>query len=221
MGVMRGRRGTAMIAAAAAAMTALSVWSATAAAAVEQAQSRRAGHTSFLEVRGDTPPWHRVVTYVLRADDTAAAELGAFADVADQTLNDPRGWGSGGAIDFVRVRHGGEFRLWLASRRTVAAAHVSCSPEYSCRVGKDVLINAARWRDGAATFRGHPLDDYRQYVINHEVGHWLGLKHQECPGKGGPAPVMQQQTIRLDGCEPRVWPLHREIRVARPALQAG
>jgi Protein of unknown function (DUF3152) len=48
------------------------------------------------------------------------------------------------------------------------------------------------------------LPTYRQYVVNHEVGHRLG--HMLCPGTRQPAPVMQQQTLGMHGCTVNPWP---------------
>lgn len=45
---------------------------------------------------------------------------------------------------------------------------------------------------------------YRTYLVLHEAGHMLGLDHAVC--RGGPAPVMVQQTRGLGACKPNVWP---------------
>ena len=66
------------------------------------------------------------------------------------------------------------------------------------------MINLDRWLGAVPDFRGN-VALYRHYVINHEVGHQLGYHHQACPGPGRPAPVMQQQTLGLDGCLANGW----------------
>jgi hypothetical protein len=80
-----------------------------------------------------------------------------------------------------------------------------------------VAINADRWRTATPQWPAD-LVTYRQMLVNHEVGHLLGLKHRRCPG-AGPAPVMEQQSTNLGGCRPNPWPLDDEIeRAARHDL---
>jgi Protein of unknown function (DUF3152) len=56
-------------------------------------------------------------------------------------------------------------------------------------------------------------------VVNHEVGHWLGFGHSRCSGAGRLAPVMQQQSIGLEGCTFNPWPLPTErATIPRNAL---
>ena len=151
----------------------------------------------------------RTVLYEVDVAGEVASELEGFRRTVAATLRDPRGWSDDGRILYVPVRSGGEVRIVLASPAVIDDANPTCSARYSCRVGDDVYINDRRWRSGALTYRNRPLPEYRQYVINHEFGHWLGLGHRDCEDAGASAWVMQQQTISLDGCVSRVWP-HRE-----------
>ena len=73
----------------------------------------------------------------------------------------------------------------------------------------------ARWVKGVPRY-GAPLSVYRQYLVNHEVGHRLGNGHERCPGQGRPAPVMQQQTLGLHGCRPHPWPYRDGERYSGP-----
>ncbi|HVW34925.1 MAG TPA: DUF3152 domain-containing protein, partial [Acidimicrobiia bacterium] len=70
------------------------------------------------------------------------------------------------------------------------------------------------------------LAEYRAMVVNHETGHWLGFGHAFCSGPGQPAPVMQQQSMSLQGCAFNSWPLPSErgalaARRGVPIVPAG
>ena len=163
-------------------------------------------------------PPQRQVAYQVNSLGEVAGDLATFREVVTDTLRDPRGWALNGAVEFVPVAESSELRVWLASPAAVDQASPGCSQEYSCRVGADVYINDQRWREGSQTFEDRELGAYQAYVVNHEVGHWVGLDHRECPYQGASAPVMLQQTISLDGCESRVWPLPEEHDAARRSL---
>jgi putative cell wall-binding protein len=163
----------------------------------------------------------RTLTYEVGTLGAVEADVERFRDVAAATLNDPRGWAIGGDLAFEEVADGGDFRLWLADPQEVDAAAPECDAQWSCRVGDDVYINEERWAEATQTYADRTLFAYRQYVINHEVGHWLGLDHADCPGAGQPAPVMQQQSISLDGCETNVWPLEWEQQAVRERWLQG
>jgi hypothetical protein len=84
----------------------------------------------------------------------------------------------------------------------------ACDVIWSCRSGPNVVINEDRWLGASPAWNetGASLTDYRNMVINHETGHWLGFGHQLCDAAGEAAPVMQQQSMGLQGCAPNPWP---------------
>lgn len=131
-----------------------------------------------------------------------------FAEVVENTLADGRSWGGGGRLSFQRVDSGPvDFRVTLASPATTdrLCAPLKTASTYSCFMRGRAVINQLRWRAGATAYAGN-LADYRQYVINHEVGHALGHGHEGCPGSGRLAPVMKQQTKGIGACRPNPWP---------------
>ena len=136
------------------------------------------------------------------------SDLEAFAAAAAETFADPRGWNHGGTVRFERVASGGAFTLWLSADSQMRTFGGACGVMWSCRNGRNVIINEARWlaASPAWTAAGGSLRDYRHMVVNHETGHWLGLQHTDCGARGAAAPVMQQQSIDLQGCTPNPWP---------------
>lgn len=136
------------------------------------------------------------------------SDLEGFAAAAAETYADPRGWNRGGTVRFERVASGGDFTLWLAAARRVPTFGGACDATWSCRNGRNVVINEDRWLTGspAWTGAGGSLRDYRHMVVNHETGHWLGLGHVSCAAPGSAATIMQQQSMGLHGCTPNPWP---------------
>ncbi|MDN4160356.1 DUF3152 domain-containing protein [Nocardioides abyssi] len=155
----------------------------------------------------------RTVTYSVQTRGRITTSLATFRRQAQQTYADARGW-RGSGVRFVPVRRGGSFTLVLAAAGEVPRFSPVCSAQWSCRVGRYVVINQERWKHASPAWnaaRG-ALRDYRHMVVNHETGHWLGRGHASCGGAGQLAPVMQQQSKGLGGCRFNPWPTARELR---------
>lgn len=162
-------------------------------------------------------PVRVTVQYVVQTKGTVGSTLSSFASQVAETYADARGWSRMG-VKFERVQSGGDFTIVLtqAALMTTFSA-TGCDSTYSCNVGNYVVINNDRWQTATAPWneRGGSLRDYRHMVVNHETGHWLGHSHRHCGGAGQPAPVMQQQSINLEGCTFNPWPLASELTSSR------
>lgn len=155
----------------------------------------------------------RVVTYDVTTRGVISASIAEFKQQANTTLNDGRGWSRLG-VSFQEVTVGGQFTLVLSEAAQVPSfSPGGCDAQYSCRAGRYVIINQDRWLGATSSWNeaGGSLRDYRHMVVNHETGHWLGHGHQACTGAGNPAPVMQQQSISLQGCSFNAWPIASEL----------
>jgi hypothetical protein len=166
----------------------------------------------------------RVVEYSIAARGDVGQDLDAFVAAAAAAYADPRGWSLDGAVEFRRVKSGGDFVLWLASSDEMTSFSSGCSPLWSCRAGRDVVVNDLRFHDGSPYWSG-ALDDYRTLLINHETGHWIGFDHSTCQGSGDEAPVMMQQSKGVGDCVGNPWPLAGErleaARMMRIAALSG
>src|SRR3954471_17755611 len=103
------------------------------------------------------------------------ASMAVFRRQAQATYDSPRGWRRAG-VRFVQVASGGAFTLVLSEASKVPSFSSFCSAQWSCRVGRYVIINQMRWRHASRVWHQHHRSrrSYRHMVINHETGHWLG-----------------------------------------------
>ncbi len=170
----------------------------------------------------ETAPVTRTVSYVVSTKGAITSDLAEFKQIAAETFNNPSGWARLG-VSFVPVDSGGDFTLWLAQDSEVPSFSPNgCDSTYSCAVGSDVIINQTRWQNGSDSWNtaGSSLYDYRRMVLNHETGHWLGHGHRYCSGAGQLAPVMQQQSMDMQGCSPNPWPLTHELTSSRLGIRS-
>jgi hypothetical protein len=151
--------------------------------------------------------------FIVEVEDGIDVDGAVFAEAVTLTLGDQRSWGAGGRMSFQRVDAAAaaagqfDFRVALVSPGSMEryCPGVGTGGYTSCRYGDRAVINLARWATAVPHYDGD-IATYRQYVVNHEVGHALGNGHVDCPGPGQLAPVMLQQTLDLEGCVKNAWP---------------
>jgi len=145
--------------------------------------------------------------------DVGSADL---ASIAQAILNDTDGWQGSGFI-FVADQTS-ELVLILAEGSRVDAL---CLPlktygKVSCQNGPVVALNADRWRQAGDDWDG-TVESYRTYLVNHEVGHLIGLRHpqERCPTQTKVSALMEPQTNNLQDCIGNGVPLDWELMWAR------
>ncbi|MEU4566641.1 DUF3152 domain-containing protein [Micromonospora sp. NPDC023956] len=168
--------------------------------------------------------------YRVAVEAGSGEDVRAFGAEVEQVLAAPGSWIGSGRLRLQRVPGNAphDFTVYLVTARTAARMcaaggvniRVGGRPYTSCRAPGKVILNLDRWRTSVPHFvdAGVPLAVYRAYVVNHEVGHELGYRHERCPRPGRPAPVMMQQTLFLKGCVANPWPYLDGRRYAGPRL---
>ncbi|MBT0565653.1 DUF3152 domain-containing protein [Williamsia sp. CHRR-6] len=164
------------------------------------------GAKTFRVVPGTTPvvgTAQKVYRYTVEVENGLIPENyggdQTFAKLVDATLASPKSWIGRGAVSFRRIDTGTpDFTISLTSSGTTRElCGYQIKLESSCYYPPNtrVVLNEARWVRGAVSFQGDDLS-YRQYQINHEVGHAIGYeKHEPCAQQGGLAPIMMQQSF--------------------------
>ncbi|MFH8713799.1 DUF3152 domain-containing protein [Streptomyces zaomyceticus] len=139
----------------------------------------------------------------------ALSARGAAAEI-QRILAHPRGWAAHGRGRFQLVSGDADFVIRIATPDTADALclrqGLDTHGELNCETTDGVVVNLKRWMLGSPTFAGEAAE-YRHLIINHEVGHEIGIReHMGCPGPGRLAPAMMQQIKGLNGCRSNAFP---------------
>lgn len=143
-----------------------------------------------------------------------------FKNIVYKVLSDPEGWQSVDNIEFQfvepeileKMKTKYKIPIRLSTNKTIVdKCGFSEMEKLSCcdMLTKEVWLNYYRWINGAKASK-LSLDNYRSYMINHEVGHALGRLHAKCPCENCSAPIMMQHTITIGKCSPNHKPLSFE-----------
>ncbi|PWJ25861.1 uncharacterized protein DUF3152 [Branchiibius hedensis] len=156
----------------------------------------------------------REITYILQIENGLGADNATIAKTVGADLLNARGWQGVDHVRFVQLTAAELAKgrkpilaITLASPDTVnkLCAPLDTHGEWSCGNNGRATLNYERWMLGVPYF-GKDLAAYHAYMVNHEVGHILGHPHQHCAKAGDYAPVMQQQSMGLQGCKAWPWP---------------
>ena len=147
-------------------------------------------------------------TYSVEFDDSIVINRNLVVKKILEVLNDTRGWKRLG-YDFKFKEKNAKFKIKIVKEDKIVKickfSGLSCAD-----MSKNIIyINIKRWRRGSKASK-LSLDNYRTYVINHEIGHLLGRDHYQCGKSGTKVPVMVQQTLGISNCKPNPWPLYWE-----------
>lgn len=156
----------------------------------------------------EAPGTGEVLTVRVQVEAGLDVDGTKVADLVLSTLNDARSWGGDGSRTFARTdAPDATFTVTLASPATVdrLCAPLDTGGLWSCGVTDHAVLNYLRWVEGSPNY-GADMVAYRQYLVNHEVGHVLGHRHEQCGATTDLAPVMVQQSGATIRCVPNGWP---------------
>ncbi len=153
----------------------------------------------------------RLYTYSVEVEPETGLDIDEVEAEVSAILSDERSWTADGAVSFRRVGPDQRARIRVVVARPATVddfcgrVGLSTGGRVSCWDGYRAMLNLDRWNLGVPPFHAD-LTVYRQYLVNHEVGHGLGHGHEFCTQPGALAPVMMQQTGGIGACQANGWP---------------
>jgi predicted metalloprotease len=161
----------------------------------------------------------KTIVYVAtKVDKNVKYSEKLFNKKVKTVLTDPKGWQRIANVKFKFVDWDALYALDTNHYKIPIRLSTYTTIKYYCGFGnlsccdmssKEVWLNFSRWINGATASK-LDLYKYRDYMINHEVGHALGREHVTCPEAGQKAPIMMQHTVTIGKCTPNNHPLKGE-----------
>jgi hypothetical protein len=126
-------------------------------------------------------------------------------------LNDSRSWTSPRHWSESKVKQNSDWAVQLESQDFIDSfpGMKGLSVTFMNEMPRISLLSYENWTNVPQALAGtYDLKTYRTYLVNHELGHGLGLPHimSRDAKRFHEAPVMIQQTKGLQGYARNVWP---------------
>lgn len=149
------------------------------------------------------------MTYKYCVLDQTGANKAALEERTAAVTSATGGWGLGGALAFEAAQKGCNVTVQLTRSAQMKAVDPACDGQSTCQVGAVVAVNADRWA-AAPSGWGGTLDSYREELLRHEVGHWLGFDHASCTSPV--SPISQATIVTMPGCSPNWYAIPAETQ---------
>jgi hypothetical protein len=151
-------------------------------------------------------------SYTVEFSNSLSLKKNKIINKIQDVLTNKKGWSKlGYNFNFMDVNTNPHFCIKIVPESTIVRIckfkGLSCADSNT----NTIYININLWRKGSSKSKLN-LEDYRTYLINHEVGHILGKQHidKNTLKPRTKAPVMIQQTLGINDCIPNCWPLNWE-----------
>ncbi|WP_156163826.1 DUF3152 domain-containing protein [Demequina maris] len=138
-------------------------------------------------------------------EDGVTVDEEALVSSVMTTLQDQRGWGSAGRLQFVVTDGAADVQVVIATPYTIATRcpEEPAGDDPTCAEQGIVPVSIYDWTAGLGRY-GDNRKGARAYLLNHGTGLVLGEEQVKCTS--GQASVMADQTRMPKACTTNAWP---------------